>query len=134
LLQCSQGSPRPIHVNIEYFDSCSKCFLDKLGRKGLHDLLAAFEDKTAYAQCIYAYCESADSEPQLFIGRCEGTIVAPRGENMFGWDPIFQPKGFDQTFAEMDLEEKNKISHRGKALEQFKEFLETNARKRVKKE
>jgi inosine triphosphate pyrophosphatase len=108
--------------------------LDKLGRKGLYDLLAAFEDKTAYAQCIYAYCESADSEPQLFIGRCEGTIVAPRGENMFGWDPIFQPKGFDQTFAEMDLEEKNKISHRGKALEQFKEFLEANARKRVKKE
>lgn len=53
---------------------------------------------------------------------------------MFGWDPIFQPKGFDQTFAEMDLEEKNKISHRGKALEQFKEFLEANARKRVKKE
>jgi inosine triphosphate pyrophosphatase len=53
----------------------------------------------------------------LFIGRCEGTIVAPRGENMFGWDPIFQPKGYTQTFAEMDLEEKNKISHRGKALE-----------------
>ena len=91
--------------------------MEKLGRKGLHDLLAAFEDKTAYAQCIYAYCESADSEPQLFVGRCEGTIVAPRGENMFGWDPIFQPKGFDQTFAEMDSEEKNKISHRGKALE-----------------
>ena len=108
--------------------------MDKLGRKGLHDLLAAFEDKTAYAQCIYAYCESADSEPVLFVGKCEGTIVAPRGENMFGWDPIFQPKGFEQTFAEMDLEEKNKISHRGKALEQFKAFLEANGRKRVKKE
>ena len=53
---------------------------------------------------------------------------------MFGWDPIFQPKGYEQTFAEMDLEEKNKISHRGKALEQFKAFLEANARKRVKKE
>lgn len=50
---------------------------------------------------------------------------------MFGWDPIFQPKGFEQTFAEMDLEEKNKISHRGKALEQFKAFLEANGRKRV---
>jgi non-canonical purine NTP pyrophosphatase (RdgB/HAM1 family) len=53
---------------------------------------------------------------------------------MFGWDPIFQPKGFTTTFAEMDLEEKNKISHRGRALEQFKEFLLSNAKKRAKSE
>ena len=111
-----------------------KSFLDKLGRKGLHDILSGFEDKTAYAQCIVAYCENKDAEPQVFVGRCEGEIVAPRGENMFGWDPIFQPKGFTTTFAEMDLEEKNKISHRGRALEQFKAFLESQAKKRQKTE
>ena len=48
---------------------------------------------------------------------------------MFGWDPIFQPKGYDQTFAEMPMEEKNKISHRSRALEQFKAFLEEEAKR-----
>lgn len=42
--------------------------------------------------------------------------MPPRGENMFGWDPVFQPKGYTETYATMPLEEKNKISHRGKAL------------------
>lgn len=46
---------------------------------------------------------------------------------MFGWDPIFLPNGHDKTFAEMDMEEKNKISHRGKAGELIKEFLRANA-------
>ena len=61
-----------------------------------------------------------------FVGKCEGEIVPPRGENQFGWDPIFQPKGYDKTFAEIDLEEKNKISHRGNALKLVKAYLEEN--------
>lgn len=65
-------------------------------------------------QCIYAFCESPDSEPVLFVGKCDGKI-APRDENTSGWDPIFLPNGFNQTFAEMDSEKKNKISHRSKA-------------------
>ena len=92
-------------------------------------MLKGFEDKTAYAQCTFAFCQSKNHEPIVFVGKCEGQIVEPRGENMFGWDPIFQPSGFDQTFAEIALEEKNKVSHRGKALELVKEFLETNAAK-----
>ena len=52
-------------------------------------MVSGFEDKTAYAQCIFAYCENEHSEPKLFVGKCDGTIVPPRGENMFGWDPIF---------------------------------------------
>ena len=46
------------------------------------------------------------------MGRTHGLIVPARGDLEFGWDPIFQPDGFDLTFAEMDKEVKNTISHR----------------------
>ena len=104
-----------------------------MGRDGLYNMVKSFDDKSAYAQCIYAFCESPESEPVLFIGRCEGTIVEPRGENLFGWDPIFQPIGYEQTFAEMDSEEKNKISHRGKSLALFKEWLQKNSERLTEK-
>lgn len=47
----------------------SKWFLDKTGHEGLNNLLAAYEDKTAWAQCTFAYAASPDSEPVLFIGK-----------------------------------------------------------------
>jgi XTP/dITP diphosphohydrolase len=60
----------------------------------------------------------------MFIGICEGTITeAPRGEKGFGYDPIFQPNGYETTFAEMSLTEKGKIGHRGKAMQQLIEYL-----------
>ena len=99
----------------------------KIGREGLFKMVQPYEDRSAYALCVFAYCASPQSEPQLFVGRCDGTIVEPRGENMFGWDPIFEPVGYDKTFAELDSETKNKISHRGKALVYMKEFLKKNA-------
>ena len=103
-----------------------KDFLTNIGREGLHKILVGFEDKTAYAQCIFAFCEGPHAEPQIFVGRCKGKIVAPQGDNHFGWDPIFMPDGFDVTFAEMDMEVKNQISHRGNALKLVKEYLEAN--------
>ena len=55
----------------------------------------------------------------------EGTILyAPRGENGFGYDPIFQPEGYSCSNSELTMEEKNAISHRGKALRLFKEEWE----------
>jgi inosine triphosphate pyrophosphatase len=66
-----------------------KSFLDKVGREGLYKMVESCEDKSGYAQCIYAFCEGRDAEPVLFVGRNDGTIVVPRGENMFGWDPVF---------------------------------------------
>ena len=55
-------------------------------------------------------------------GKCEGSILyAPRGSNGFGYDPVFRPEGFDGSMAELTMEEKNAISHRGKALKLFKE-------------
>ena len=53
---------------------------------------------------------------KIFEGRTEGSIVAPRGKRDFGWDPVFLPAGFSQTYAEMDADTKNSISHRGRAL------------------
>ena len=60
----------------------------------------------------------------LFEGSVEGVIIEnKRGEEGFGYDPIFQPDGYLQTFAEMSLDEKNKISHRAKATKKLVEFL-----------
>lgn len=57
-------------------------------------------------------------------GICEGTITfAPRGTGGFGYDPLFVPDGYDQTFAELSEEIKNRISHRAKALIQTRQFL-----------
>ena len=63
-------------------------------------------------------------EEYLFEGIARGSITTTaRGEGGFGYDPIFMPDGFNQTFAEMDAHEKNKISHRGKATILLKDFL-----------
>jgi len=64
---------------------------------------------------------------RLFEGLAPGRIVAPRGESGFGYDPIFEYDG--QTFAEMDTEEKNAVSHRGRALAKFAEWYEHADRK-----
>jgi XTP/dITP diphosphohydrolase len=57
-------------------------------------------------------------------GVCEGEILTERiGEAGFGYDPVFKPAGHDRCFAEMTIEEKNRISHRGKALKAFRERI-----------
>lgn len=92
--------------------------------EGLVKLLTGWEDKSAEALCIFAYCDGQGA-PHTFIGTCEGNIVDPRGDRGFGWCPIFQPVGFDRTFAELSMEEKNQISHRGKAMKLLVSFLNT---------
>lgn len=64
------------------------------------------------------------SEHFLFEGIVKGTITpVKRGNAGFGYDPIFQPEGFDVTFAEMSMQQKSTISHRGKAVEKLINFL-----------
>lgn len=65
-----------------------------------------------------------NGENHLFEGVIEGTITSnPSGTNGFGYDPIFKPNGYDITFAEMDMAEKNKISHRALAMQKLIDFL-----------
>lgn len=60
----------------------------------------------------------------LFTGICDGKITDfPRGEKGFGYDPVFQPDGFENTFAEMTQLQKNEIGHRGKAMQLLIEYL-----------
>jgi XTP/dITP diphosphohydrolase len=65
-----------------------------------------------------------DGKEFLFEGIINGTIIKEkRGTNGFGYDPVFTPDGYEQTFAEMDFETKNSISHRGIALKKLVDFL-----------
>ncbi len=60
----------------------------------------------------------------LFEGEVKGEIIEFRkGEKGFGYDPVFRPNGYDKTFAQMDLNEKNRISHRARAVKKLTDFL-----------
>ena len=65
-----------------------------------------------------------DGKEHLFEGICQGKMISEKkGTNGFGYDPVFVPDGSDKTFAEMNMEEKNKFSHRKKAMEKLINFL-----------
>lgn len=101
-----------------------KWFLDKLGPEGLHKLLAGYEDKSAQAICTLAYHPANENdEILLFQGITNGTIVYPRGSRDFGWDPCFQPVGYEKTYGELEKAEKNQISHRYKAVDLLREYF-----------
>lgn len=103
-----------------------KWFLDKLGHEGLNNMLAAYEDKTAYAQCIFSLSLGPGHEPVAFVGQTPGKIVPARGPLDFGWDPVFCPNGYDQTYAELSKDVKNSISHRFRSLQRVQEHLLAN--------
>lgn len=79
-------------------------------------------NRKAQFKTIIALC--LNDETHIFEGIVQGTITEKIiGENGFGYDPVFQPIGSKKTFAEISQEEKNKISHRGKAFEKLLHFL-----------
>lgn len=82
------------------------------------------EETNRKARFRTVICLILNGETHYFEGKVDGRITAePSGTDGFGYDPIFVPDGYDKTFAEFTLEEKNEISHRGRAIKKLAEFL-----------
>jgi XTP/dITP diphosphohydrolase len=91
---------------------------DRLGIERVHRLVANESTQSAAFRTVLAYCDG--ETVRTFEGRVEGRIVAPRGDGGFGYDPIFEHDG--RTFAELTTEAKNRVSHRGRALDAFADW------------
>lgn len=93
----------------------------------LLDELKGFENRRAKFVCCVTLLDDKGEMIFQTVGECHGSIVKERkGINGFGYDPIFKADNYDCTIAELSDEEKNKISHRGKALKNFLEFMHKN--------
>ena len=91
--------------------------IDKLLRK-----LEKHENRNAHFKTVISL--NMNGKQMLFEGICKGHILRERhGDGGFGYDAIFQPEGYDISFAQMSADEKNSISHRGKAVRQLVEYL-----------
>lgn len=95
----------------------------QLGLDKLVQMLQGFDNKTACSVCTFAYTNGIDDQVILFSSTINGIIVEPRGNFGFGYDKIFQPFAFTQTYAEMEPDLKNSISDRSKALNLLKEYF-----------
>lgn len=86
--------------------------------------MADVNDRRAYFQCVLSI--AVPSGPALtYEGRCEGTVTREkRGSSGFGYDPVFLCNTFKKTFAELSMEEKNRVSHRGRALQEMQNELD----------
>ena len=96
--------------------------------KGMEKLLAEMEkspnkSRNAHFSCVISLAWP-DGQYKIFAGQVDGKIAFHKmGAGGFGYDPLFVPEGFTCSFAQMSQEEKNKISHRGLAVEKLKDFL-----------
>ncbi len=92
-----------------------------IGNNGILRLMQSREDRKAYFRSVVAYTEPG-MEPRLFIGEVHGRIgFESRGDMGFGYDPIFYVR--EKSLGEMEIEEKNRISHRAAAMKALKEWL-----------
>lgn len=90
--------------------------------KKLLEELQGVENRNARFRTVIALI--LGGKKYLFEGKVEGVITeSPKGTSGFGYDPVFQPNGYDKTFAELTLEDKNQISHRARAIDELILFL-----------
>lgn len=106
------------------------CDDERNNQKLLDEIEKTGSDRKARFVCTLA-CALPSGASFTVRGECEGEILnASQGEGGFGYDPLFRPCGFDKTFAQLTMDEKNAISHRGRALRAFAEafpvFIKNN--------
>jgi XTP/dITP diphosphohydrolase len=108
-------SARYAGENATYDDNVNKLLNELQGKS----------DRTARFRTVIAFVMGEEEENEyLFEGVCEGVIITEkRGDKGFGYDPVFVPEGHSLTFAQLSSEEKNRISHRGRAVQKFLEFV-----------
>lgn len=111
-LDALQGLPGPL----------IKWFIESIGNKGLYKVAKCYNNFSAKAQVVIGYSDEKGAV-KYFEGVQKGTIVKPRGNLGWGWDPIFLPEGFDKTYGEMAPEEKYSISMRKLATDKLRRFL-----------
>ena len=108
-------------------------------------MLDSFPTRAAWALCTFAYSAGPGTEPVLFEGRTDGKIVPARGPPKFGWDPVFEAEDTGLTYvsfirvhvrrpmvtktlffsyAEMGSTQKNALSHRGRAVQKLRAYLQ----------
>lgn len=98
-----------------------KDFLKHLGYEKLAHLTT---NKNAKTVCLIALANSLE-DIVIFRGEVSGKVVESKGDNGFQFDRVFIPEGYNMRFSEMSFEEKNKISHRHKAIQKLKEYLDS---------
>lgn len=87
--------------------------------------LSGVDEKNRKAQFRTVVAMVSEKGVQTFEGICRGEILTEqRGDGGFGYDPVFRPAGYEQTFGELDTNIKNEISHRAKAIARFYDWLE----------
>lgn len=109
---------------------------DSENNAALLEALSEVEEahRSARFRCVIAMVDPfADLDKPIFAeGRCEGRIASgPRGESGFGYDPLFVVTGLDRTYAELSHDEKNKLSHRGKAVAALRPHVEALVAARI---
>ncbi len=94
---------------------------DAANNARLVQAMAAQADKSAYYYCVLVFLRhAADPQPVIAEGRWQGELIAdPRGQGGFGYDPHFLVRELGKTAAELSPEEKNRLSHRGKAMREL---------------
>ena len=102
---------------------------DSRNNEKLRAEMAAHDNRRAHYECVLVLMRGpGDTRPLIAQARWHGDIArVARGAGGFGYDPIFVPRGLDRTAAELDPEEKNRISHRGQALARLLELLKAEA-------
>lgn len=106
----------------------TKWFVDSVGSEGILRMLSAEHNRSARAVCAVAVCGPEDHSPRVFVGEEAGIVSrVPRGEDGFGWDPIFVPDRPDNmaglTYAQLG-NKKSKDSHRARAFHTVKDWFE----------